>query len=545
MAFTTRRTVYYLALVVATTAILTVVYNLGMGVWEGRTQPLYRSLQVVIQSFTTTGYGEDAGWQTPQMNIFVILLQLTGIGLILTAVDVFAVPWLRDALSPVAPTTAPEQDGHVVVCGYTPRTEAFIDELDARGRDYVLVEPDEETARTLHESDYRLLHGDPESTDVLERAHVGAALAVVADVADDTNASIVLSAREVAPQTRVVTLVESADLGQYHRIAGADEVLSPRQLLGESLAAELPVAVTTTTDENVVVGEDFELAELAVEERSELADRTFADAGLRERFGVNVIGAWLDGRFETPVDPDTELRAGTRLLVAGDPDHLEALRDATESKVQQFSPQQVILAGHGDSGQAAYDALAPTHSELTLVDIENKEPVDVVGDARDPEVLERAGIGDATALLLMIGDDTAAILSTLIARDLNPDVRIVVRANEEENIQKLYRAGADYARSLATVSGRMMASTVLEDEEALAYDKQIRIVKLPVPGLVGGTLVEADVRAETGCTVVAIHRGEETITDFDPAAYQFEPGDEVTVAGTDDGITAFEGVFGS
>jgi Trk K+ transport system NAD-binding subunit len=120
-----------------------------------------------------------------------------------------------------------------------------------------------------------------------------------------------------------------------------------------------------------------------------------------------------------------------------------------------------------------------------------------------------------------------------------------IRTGEEENIQKLYRAGADYAHSLATVSGRMMASTVLEDAEVLAYDKQIRIVRLPVPALAGETLVEADVRTETGCTVVAIHRGERTITDFDPAEFRFEPGDEVTVAGTDDGITAFEGVFGS
>src|SRR6056297_3470646 len=93
-----RRTTYYLALVFVTTLVFTGVYNVGMAVWEGRPQPLYRSLEVVIQSFTTTGYGEDAPWQTPQMNLLAILMQLAGIGLILTAVDIVAVPWLRDAL---------------------------------------------------------------------------------------------------------------------------------------------------------------------------------------------------------------------------------------------------------------------------------------------------------------------------------------------------------------------------------------------------------------------------------------------------------------
>lgn len=103
MAFRTRRTGTYLALVVATTLLFTGIYNVGMAVWEGQPQPVYRSLEVVIQSFTTTGYGEDAPWQSLQMNVLAITMQLTGIGLILTAVDVFAVPWLRGALAPTAP----------------------------------------------------------------------------------------------------------------------------------------------------------------------------------------------------------------------------------------------------------------------------------------------------------------------------------------------------------------------------------------------------------------------------------------------------------
>jgi len=91
--------------VVAATVVLTLVYSAGIAVWEDRPRPLYQSLEVVVQSVTTTGYGGDAPWQTPQINALVILMQLTGIGLILTAVDVFAVPWLRAALSPTAPTT--------------------------------------------------------------------------------------------------------------------------------------------------------------------------------------------------------------------------------------------------------------------------------------------------------------------------------------------------------------------------------------------------------------------------------------------------------
>jgi Trk K+ transport system NAD-binding subunit len=554
MALRTRRTVYYLALVVATTLLFTLVYNVGMAVWEGRPQPLYRSLEIVIQSFTTTGYGQDAPWRTPQMNLLAITMQLTGIGLILTAVDVFAVPWLRDALTPSAPESVDDLRNHVIICEHTPRTEAFVTELDARGRAYVLVEADEERAGRLHEDGYRVVHGDPESTDALRAAGIESARAVVADAADDINASIVLSARDARPDVRVITLVEDASLARYHRAAGADEVLSPRQLLGSSLARQVPTTVTTDVVSGVEDGEgsaiplpngnDFELVELTVAENSDLHGKTFGEAHLRERFGVNVIGAWFDGDFRTPVGMDERLAARTRLLVTGESARVEALQEATSSTVRQFGPQRIVVAGFGDSGRAAADALADSRAEVTVLDAEADADADVVGDARDPETLAAAGIADASALIVTVADDTTAIFVTLIARELNPDLYIVVRANEEVDVQKLYRAGGDYVQSLATVSGRMLASTVFEDEEVLAYDKQINVVRLPAGSLVGSTIVDERVRTETGCTVVAAVRDDETITDFDPEAFTFEAGDEVIIAGTDEATTEFERAFG-
>jgi voltage-gated potassium channel Kch len=161
-------------------------------------------------------------------------MQLTGAGFILTAVDVFAVPWLQEAVSPSAPMAAPAPTDRVVICEHTPRTDAFITELDARDRDYILVVPDETAAIELDEAGYDVVHGDPESTDVLSSARVETA--VVVDTDDDTGASVVLSTRELHPEIPVVTPVEEAGLARYHRAAGADEVLSPGQLLSRRLA---------------------------------------------------------------------------------------------------------------------------------------------------------------------------------------------------------------------------------------------------------------------------------------------------------------------
>ncbi|WP_222913285.1 NAD-binding protein [Natrinema sp. SYSU A 869] len=537
-----RRPVYYFVLVAVSTVFFTLLYNYGMTAWEDRPQPLYRSLQIVFQTYTTTGYGEDAPWRTPQMNLLMIGVQLAGIGLILTAADVFAVPWLRNALAPSVPMATNLED-HVIICEYSPRGEAFISELESRGREYVIVEPDGERATALHEDEYRIVHGDPESTEALENAGVKRATAVVADAADDTNASIVLSAKEVNPDVRIVTLVEDVTLDEYHRIAGADDVLSPRQLLGESLAHQVPTAVTTVIDDAVELGNDLELVELSIEAGSNLCNRTAEEAQLRERFGVDVVGVWIDGQFESPLDPAMELDDDVRLLVAGEPEQIAALREEATSSVQSFSSQRVLIAGYGEAGSTAADALADTNSDVTVIDREEKEGVDVVGDARDPDIFREAGVDGASAVIVTLNDDTTAIFTTLIVSDLNPDVDVIVRANEPESEGKLYRAGAAYVQSLATVSGRMLASTIFEDESVLAVDKQIDVVKLPVGRLAGQTLAEADIRSETGSIVLVVVRDGETIAEFDPATFEFEPDDEVVIGGTDESVHRFETMF--
>jgi len=539
MTSLTRRTVYYLLVLIAATLALTGAYSMGMSVWEGRPRPWYQALQVVVQTFTTTGFGEDAPWQSPQMNLLVIVTQLAGIGFILSAVDVFVVPWLRKALQPTAPKTLPARSGHVIVCGYTPRVEIFIEEMEERGQDYVLIEPDSKRAGALYEEGHPVMEGDPTSTDTLERAHVARAKVLVADVADDENASIALAAREADPEGRVITLVEDASLAQYHRAAGANVTLSPRHLLGQSLAARVPIAAAADVEEDVAGHEEIDFAELVVTRQSPLHGRTLAEADLPGSFGVRVIGAWMDGSFETSVPPDTTLKAPIRLFVAGTADQLATLRREVDAYVRAFTSQSILLAGYGDSGHAVAESLRQARAEVTVIDIEDADGVDVVGDVRDPDVLRTAGIAGASALVIAVDDDTVATFATLIARDLNPELQILVRAQEETAVQNLYRAGADFVQALPIVCGHMLATTVFEDDAHPAPDQHVNVVRLSASSLQGQSLQEVDPAPRTNYTVLAVSRGDAFLTDPDDEGVTFEADDDVIVAGTDDGLQQF------
>ncbi|WP_137286081.1 potassium channel family protein [Halorussus salinisoli] len=533
-----RRTLYYLSTLVVVFLGYAMVYDYGMAVYENHTQPFYQSLQVVIETFTTTGYGSDAPWETPEMNLLVMIMDLTGVILIFMALPVFVVPLLEDVFSTTLPTDVEDLEDHVVICTYSPRAEALISELESWGVEYVVVEPDRERAMDLYESGHSLIHGDPESVETLEAANLDAAKALVADASDEVDVSIVLTAREAAEDVRIVSVVEEPDQETYHELAGVDEVLSPRRLVGESLADKVTTAVSTELGDAVEIGADFEIAELPIHRGSEIAGHTLAESGIRERSGANVIGAWIRGEFETPPSLDLELDTGMVLLVSGRQAQLERLKELTSTQTHRPRRGTVIVVGHGEVGSTITDALASANITYTVVDIEDKPGVDVVGDTTDPETLEEAGIEQARTVVFTVADDTLTGFGTLVARDLNPDVEVLARAEETENIQKLYRAGADYVLALATVSGRMLASTILEREEVISMDKQVEIVRTTASELAGQSLAEADVRARTGCTVVAVERDGEVVTEVGPE-FRFQHGDDVIVAGTDEGVNRF------
>lgn len=551
MSSVKRRAAYYLLLIAGVVAISSVAYDLGMKTFEPRPYPpdgtevsMLHSMQVVVETFTATGYGSDSPWHSAEMNALVMVLDLTGVALFFLALPAVFLPLFRQAMTPSVPT-AVEEDlrDHVVICTYTTRVDSLVAELDSHGVEHVLVEPDRDRSADLQDEGHAVVHGDPESIRTLERVNLGDARALVADVADRTDASIVLAAREVDEAVRVISVVEDPDLEAYHRLAGADSVFMPRAVLGESLAGKVTTAVSTDLGDAVQVGEDFDIVELPIHQGSELVGSSLADSRVRERFGVNVIGAWVRGEFESPPPPDTPLDSGTIMLVTGHEDQLERLKAETVSTVRRLQQGQTIVVGYGEVGRTVADALAAADVPYTVVDRQEFDGVDVVGDGTDPDVLLSAGVDEAESVVLALGDDTDTEFATLVVRNLNDSAEIIARADRTGSVRKTYRAGADYVLSLATVSGRSIASQILDREEILSMGTNVEVVRTTAPGLEGVTIEQARVRDRTGCTVVAVERNGDIATDLDPA-FTVEPGDELVIAGTDEGTNRFVELFG-
>jgi len=534
-----RRLATYLLAVVAVMIGYTLLYQWGMAVYEGESRTFVESLTIVVETFTTTGYGEDAGlWTSTPLQLLVIAMQITGVGVFFLTLPLFVAPWINQRLETSVPTAVEGYHDHVVLCELTARGEALLEELAPREVAHVIVEPDREKAATLREQGLTVVHGDPESTSTLRGACVADADTVVADAADEQNAAIALSTREVSDDVRLTAFAEDPDMADYLRYAGADEVFSPRQILGEALANEVTTSVSMALGDTVEIGADLEVVELPVQAGSDIDGVALAESGIRERTGVNVIGLWRAGEFVSTPSPSITLDEDTILLVAGSESQLSSLKRLTLAGERRRARGTVVVAGHGEVGSTATEALAASSMEAVVIDRTDGPSVDVVGDATNQETLREAGLASASSLVVALSDDTTAMLTTLVAREVAPDARIVVRTQETESVGKLYRAGADYVLALATVGGRMIASTVL-DEEIMAPEKRIELVRTAAPGLAGQTLAGADIRAKTGCSVIAVERDDELITDLGPS-FTLEQSDQLVVAGTDEAIIDFD-----
>jgi voltage-gated potassium channel len=130
----------------------------------------------------------------------------------------------------------------------------------------------------------------------------------------------------------------------------------------------------------------------------------------------------------------------------------------------------VIICGFGRNGQQAALTLK-THKEQFVV-IENNmnnikqwlhedsSLIYVHGDATDDDLLIKAGIERAKAMIITLPEDADNVFIVLSARSLNPAIQIISRASQHGSAQKLNKAGANSVIMPDKIGGAHMATLV-------------------------------------------------------------------------------------
>jgi Trk K+ transport system NAD-binding subunit len=522
----------FILVLVGIILVYTLVYQAGMARFEGEQRSFVRSLQTVINTLTTTGYGGDAPWQSEFMNALLISYQISGVIMGFVTLRILIIP-LFERAPVILDERLTAKDGHVVVCEYGRGKDVLLDELQASDVEYVLVDSDEEEALGLSNRDYQVIDGDPTKTETLQRASVEDAALVVVD-ARDRNASVILTARQLNEDARIVCLTETPERREALERVGADRVVCLPALIGQRLAEKATVTFDAETAPEVI-GDGPVVRELVVRRGGPLHGATVAETAIASNPDLTVVAAWIDGELRLPPRDRDVLTANATLVVVGPEAAFDTLRPQLTDIRSPRAHTSVVVAGLGEAGRSVVDSL-PDGVEVTTLDVDESTDAEVVGDASENAVLSEAGIAGATALVVTVDDDDVALLTAAVGRATSDDIEILARTTEDESVSKAFDAGADYALSEQRTTARMIASEIYRDRVFHPIG-QVRFVEFAGESFAGGTLAEEGAQLEDGAVLVGVRRDGGFYTDDNTT---ISADDSVVAAGTDERLRELE-----
>ncbi len=212
--------------------------------------------------------------------------------------------------------------------------------------------------------------------------------------------------------------------------------------------------------------------------------------------------------------------------------------------------KEFAVIGLGRFGGSICRTLAQEGMEVLAIDIDEERVNEfsnivskaVVADTTDEKVLKDLGIRNFDHVIVAIGDNIqASILTTLILKELGVQ-KITVKAQNDYHEKVLAKIGADHIVHPERDMGRRIANNMISTNvlDYLELSDEHSIVELIASKKMDGkSLLELDVRAKYGCTVVAIKRQTHIIVS--PMAREvIREGDILIVIGADKDINRFE-----
>ena len=325
----TVRTRFLLALILIVAVLVTGVA--GFHYIEGWSW--FDGLYMTLITMTTVGYGETHVLSMPGrvFNTFLIVLAvLAGGFLVATSTQAM----LEFELSGILGRRRMERElaklkDHFIVCGAGRVGRTVVRELRSRGQPCVLVESDPAQADWATNEGIPVVIGSGHTEEVLQRARIEVAQGLVAAVTSDAdNLYIVLTARGMNPDLRIIARASEDEAVPKLRRAGASEVVSPYHFVGRRIAHILVQPHVIDFIETAFGTErmDIQIEEVEVPAGSPLAGKSLAAANIGQSAGVLVL-ALRHGNGTLSFNPaaETVIQPGDCLIAIGPTEPLKKL----------------------------------------------------------------------------------------------------------------------------------------------------------------------------------------------------------------------------
>lgn len=238
----------------------------------------------------------------------------------------------------------------------------------------------------------------------------------------------------------------------------------------------------------------------------------------------------------------------------------------------------LVIIGFGVNGRNLAKAAKAASIPYVVLELnpetvqqETDEPI-IFGDGIYEDVLEHLGVERARVLVVAISDASSTRQITLMARQLNPKLHIIVRTRYLAETNPLLELGASEVipeefETSVEIFSRVLRTFLVEDEKINSLVREIRsgtyemlrsnrrndasIIDLKIPEvevcnlhlneaspLAGKTLAELNLRHEYGVTILAVLRDDVVVSNPGPAT-RLEAKDRLLVFGRSEALANF------
>lgn len=224
-----------------------------------------------------------------------------------------------------------KMENHVVVVGYGRNGGMVVDELIAFGSNLVVVDESHEIVINNMGRPIRFVEGDATDDAVLIKADIKAARSLITTLPNDAdNLFVVLTARSLNPDLKIISRASSDSSEKKLRMAGVDSVVMPERVGGAHMATLVAKPDIVEFLEHLSIHSDTptQLMEIMCSNLpKDLINKPMRDFSIRRLSGVNIIGfKTVSGELIINPSPDTRLQPNSKLFVLGTPEQIEQMK---------------------------------------------------------------------------------------------------------------------------------------------------------------------------------------------------------------------------